>query len=127
MREMKCPVCGGEVPRTALRSKIFPCPTCKESLRSKEWSPLWVLPLAACGYLLTFLTAEWMGLKGNALFMVTVLLGPFAAIPAASVLGLSLAWVFGIPPRLKRDPGPRAYDGGILHIDSAPGPRKGPS
>ena len=127
MREMKCPVCGGEVPRTVLRSKTIQCPTCKEWLRVRGLSPLLIIPLAACGYWLAFVAAERVGLRGNALLMVTVLLGPFAGLPVASVLGLLLAWVFRIPPRLQRDPGPRSSDGGILHIDSPPGPRNGPS
>jgi len=127
MREMKCSVCGGGVPRAAPRSKTFQCPTCKEWLRVRGLSPLLIIPLGACGYWLAFVIAERVGLKGNALLMVTLLLGPFAGMPVAGVLGLLLAWVFHIPPRLQRDPGPRSSDGGILHIDSSREPRNGPS
>ena len=117
MREIICPVCGSEVPRMLLHSKTFPCPTCKEWLRVKGLSPLLIIPLVACGYWLAFVTAERVGLKGNELLIVTLLSGPFVTIPLGSVLGVLLAWVFRIPPRLLRGPGPRSSDGGILHID----------
>ena len=122
---MKCPVCQGEVARTLLRSNTFPCPTCKQPLRVKEWSPLLIIPLAACGYSLTFIIAERMGLKGNGLFLVTLFVGSPASIAVAAVLGGLLGWVLRVPPSLERDPGPGFNDGGILHIEPPPGPRKG--
>ena len=127
MREMKCPVCGGKVPRTVLRSKTFPCPTCKEQLRHRDWSLLQIMLLGVCGYWLTFVVAERIGLKGNGLLATTILLGPLASFLVGAVLVLLLAWVFCIPPRLERDPASRSHDGGILHINSPPGPRNGPS
>ena len=127
MREMKCPVCGGEVPRTVLRSKTFPCPTCKEQLRHRDWSPLLTTLLGVCGYSLTFVIAERMGLRGNGLLVATIFLGPLAGFLVGAVLVLPQAWVFCIPPRLQRDPGPRSSDGGVLHIESPPGPRDRPS
>jgi len=126
MREMKCPVCAGEVPRTALRSKTFPCPTCKESLRSKEWSPLWGFPWAACVWGLTFVAGERMGLKGWGLLFATIFIGSVAGLLVTGLIILTLAWVFGLPPSLERDPGPGFDDGGILHIGSSPRPPNGP-
>jgi len=126
MREMTCPSCGGEVPRMLLRSKTFPCPTCKESLRSKEWSPLWGFPIAACGWTLAFVVAERMGLKGGGLLFATILLGTAATLLVPAVIVLLLAWVFGVPPSLEKDPGPDLYDGRILRIESPPKPREGP-
>ena len=121
MREMKCPVCSGEVPRTRLRSETFPCPTCKERLRMRDFNPLLTIPVVACGYSLTFVIAYLMGLKGNGLFLVTIFLGCPASFLVAGVLGLLLSWVFCVPPRLERDPG---ADG--LYILLPPGPWKGP-
>jgi hypothetical protein len=126
MPEMKCPVCAGEVPRALLRSKTFPCPTCKKPLRVRDWNPLLAIPLLACGYSLTFVIAERMGLKGYGLLIVTIFLGCAASFAVGGVLGLLLAWVFCLPPRLEMDPGPGFDDGGILHIESPPRPRKGP-
>ena len=126
MREMKCPVCAGEVPRTLLRSKTFPCPTCKEALRPTEWSPLWGYPLLACGWTLTYVGAERMGLKGYGLLYVTIFVGFAASFLVPAVIALLLAWVFCVPPPLETDPGPGFDDGGVLHIDSPPRPRKGP-
>ncbi len=125
MRGMKCPVCGGEVPRTVLRSKTFPCPICKEPLLVRDWSPLLTVAVTACGYWLTFVIAERLGPKGNGLFVATLFLGTAGGLVAASVLGLLWGWLFPVP--LERAPGPGSHDGGILHIDSAPGPRNRPS
>jgi hypothetical protein len=126
MREMKCPACASEVPRTLLRSKTFPCPVCKEALRLRDWSPLMGIPLAARGYWLTFVIAERMGLKGYGLLVVTIFLGCAAGIAFGGVLGVLLSWVFRVPPRLERDPGTHLDDGGVLHIESPPKLRKGP-
>ena len=121
MREMKCPVCSGEMPRELLRSKIFTCPTCKEPLRPKDFNPLLAIPGMACGYWLTFAVAERAGLKGNALFMVTIFLGPLlGGYVVSAVLGLALAWLFDLTPRLERDPSSRSDDVRVLHIDSPP-------
>jgi hypothetical protein len=127
MREMKCPVCAGEVPRTLLRSKTFPCPVCKEPLRVREASPLLGFPLAACCYWLSFVIAERMGLKGYGLLIVTIFLGCAATFLVAAVLGGLSGWAFRLPLRLERDPGPGFDDGGVLHIESPPRPRIGPS
>ena len=126
MRDMRCPVCGGPVPRTVLRSNAFQCPTCKEWLRSKEWSPLWGFAWAACVWGLAFVAGERMGLKGWGLLFARVFLGSAAGLLVTGLIILTLAWVFGLPPRLERDPGLGSHDGGILHIDSPPGPRNGP-
>ena len=67
-----------------------------------------------------------MGLKGNGLFMTTLFTGPLTGIGLSYVLILVLAWVFGLPPRLELLPRPSSADGGILHIDSAPGGPKDP-
>lgn len=125
MRETKCPVCGGGVPGAVLRSKTFPCPICKEPLRVRDWSPLLTVALAACGYGLTFVIAERLGLKGNGLLMATLFLGTAGGLVAAGVLGLLWGCLFPVP--LETAPGPGSHDGGILHIDSAPGPRNRPS
>ena len=114
------------MPRTLLRSKTFSCPTCEEGLRVRQLSRLWGLPLVACGYTLTFVVAEKMGLKGNGLLMVTVFLGPVVGILVGVVLGLVSAWVFRIPPPLERDPGLGFEYSGVLHIDSQRRSRKGP-
>jgi hypothetical protein len=114
------------MPTELLRSKTFPCPNCKVPLREREFSLLLAIPVSACGYSLTFLIAERMGLKGAGLFMVTVFIGCPASFLVAGVLGLLLGWVFCLPPRLERDPGPHFNDGGVLHIDSPPKLRKGP-
>ena len=121
-----CPVCAGEVPRMLLRSKTFSCPTCKEPLRARDGSRLLSIPLAACGYSLTYVVAERMGLKGIGLLIVTLFLGLAATYAVAGVLGLLLGWAFCVPPRLEIDPGPGFNDGGILHIESPPRLRKGP-
>ena len=125
MREMKCPVCGGEVPRALLRSQPFVCPTCKEPLRSREFSPLLGFPIGAVFFSLAFVIAERMGMKGWGLIFATLFLGPAAGFVVSAVIVLALAWVFGLPPPLERDPGPVLNDGGVLHIESAPRPRKG--
>jgi hypothetical protein len=109
-----------------LRSKTFPCPTCKEALRPTEWNPLWGFPLLACGWTLTYVGAERMGLEGWGLLFATILLGFAAAFLIPAVIALLLAWVFNVPPSLERDPGPALDDGGVLHIDSPPGPQKPP-
>ena len=126
MRKMKCPVCAGEVPRTLLRSKTFPCPACKEPLRVRDFSLLLAIPLAAGGYSLVFVIAQRMGLRGYALLIVTIFLGCAASFLVASVVGGFLGWILCLPPPLERDPGPGFADGGVLHIDSPPRPRKGP-
>ena len=113
------------MPRGLLRSNNFSCPTCKVRLRLKEWSPLLGVPWAACAWGLTFLIAERMGLNGWGLLLATIFLGSVAGLLVTAAIVLLLAWVFRIPPPLERDPGPALYDGGILHIESPPGPRKG--
>jgi hypothetical protein len=67
-----------------------------------------------------------MGLKGWGLLFATIFLGPVAGLLVTGLIILVLAWVFGLPPPLERDPGPGLDDGRILHIESPPGPRKGP-
>jgi hypothetical protein len=67
-----------------------------------------------------------MGLKGWGLLFATIFLGSVAGLLVTGLIILILAWVFGLPPPLERDPGPDLHDGGILHIESAPRPRKGP-
>jgi len=124
MPNTKCPVCAGEVPGTALRSGTFPCPNCKEPLRLRDWSPLLIIPLQACGFGLTFVVAERLGLEGNGLFMVTLFLGSVGGLVVAGVLGLLWGWLLPMP--LERDPGRAFDDGGILHIESPPRLRKGP-
>ena len=126
MREMKCPVCAGEVPRTLLSSKGFACPTCKEPLRVRDPSPLWAIPLGAAGYSLTFVIAQRMGLKGGGLFTVTLLLGCAASFLLACAVGGLMGWVFQLPPPLERDPGDDFDGGRVLHIESPPRPRQGP-
>ncbi len=84
------------------------------------------IPVAACGISLTFAIAERMGLKGYGLLTVTIFLGCLASFLVAGVSGLLLGWVFRLPPRLERDPGPGFDDGGVLHIESPQRPRKGP-
>ena len=126
MRQMRCPICAGQVPRTLLHCKTLACPTCKVRLRARDFSPLLAIPLAACGYSLTFVIAQRMGLKGYGLLIVTILLGCAASFLLAGMLGGLLGWVFCLPPRLERDPGPGFADGGILHIPSAPRPRRYP-
>ncbi len=121
MPNTKCPVCAGEVPGTLLRTKTFPCPICKEPLQVRDWGPLVIILSAAGGYWLTSVVAERLGLTGNGLFMTTLFLGPFVGIV---VVGLLRGWLFPVP--LERAPGPGFDDGGVLHIDSPPRPRKGP-
>lgn len=120
----KCPACGGEVSGRLLRSGTFPCPNCNEPLRVREFNILLTIPVAACGYSLTFLIAQQMGLTGNGLFMVTLFLGCPASFLVSGVLGLLYGWLFPMP--LERDPGPGFDDGGILHIESPPTLRKPP-
>ena len=124
MPNTKCPACAGEVPGTVLRSGTFPCPICKQPLRVKDRNPLLIIPLMACGFWLTFIAGEQLGLKDNGLFMVTLFIGPAGGIVVAALLGLLWGWLFPVP--LERDPGPAFDDGGILHIESPPRPRKGP-
>ena len=124
--KLKCPVCGSEVPGTVLRSGTFPCPTCKEPIRIRDSSPLLVIPYAACGYSLTFLAAQKIGLKGYGLLIATIFLGCAATFLLGFVVVGLLGWVFRLPPRLERDPGPGSDDGGILHINSPPRLRKPP-
>ncbi len=80
VRQMKCPICAGDVPCKLLRSKTFECPACKESLRVKDFSPLLTIVLTitlmVCGYWLTFVIGEQLGLEGNGLFTVTLFLRP---------------------------------------------------
>jgi hypothetical protein len=121
MRKIKCPVCAHEVPRAFIRRGTFPCPTCKEPLRIPRASRLLAVPLAACGYSLVFLTAYLLGLKGNALLIVTVFVGCAATFVVAAVMGLLQGYLF---PRLERDPG--FDDGEILHIVPPPGRSKSP-
>jgi hypothetical protein len=65
-----------------------------------------------------------MGLKGWGLLFATIFLGPVAGLLVTGLIILTLAWVFGVPPRLERDLG--VDGGGILHIVPPPGPSKGP-
>lgn len=92
----------------------------------REFSPLLGFLWAACAWGLTFVVAERLGLKGWALLFATVFLGSVAGLLVTGVIVLLIAWVFRLPPPLERDPGPGFDDGGILHIDSPPRPRKGP-
>ena len=126
MRKMKCPVCASEVPGTALRSGTFPCPTCQQRLHVREPSTLLTIPFAGCGYFLTYLTGHLMGLKGNALFLVTFFVGIPATFVVGAVTGALSVWVFCHPLPLERDPDPGSEDGRILHIESPPTPPEGP-
>ena len=120
----KCPVCKGEVPSTLLRSETFPCPTCKEPLRVRDFSMLLTFPALALGWLLTYRLAHPMGLKGYALFFVTFIGGYPMGMLAVGVIGGILARIVPVP--LDRDLGDDFADGGVLHIDSPPKPPKGP-
>jgi hypothetical protein len=124
MPNTKCPVCAGEVPGTALRSGTFPCPICNEPLRVRDWSPLLIIPSAGCGYWLTFVIGERLGLKGDWLLSATFFLGSVGGLVVAGVLGLVWGWLFPVP--LEAAPVPPSEDGGILHIESPPTRRKGP-
>jgi len=124
MRTMKCPVCAGEVPRTLLRAKTFPCPGCKNPLRVGDPSPLLIYPLAVVGYSLTFVVAQRMGLKGYGLLGVTIVVGCAVIFLLACALGAVMGWLFCLPPRLERDPGPGFDNGRILRIASPPRSRK---
>ena len=88
MREMKCPVCAGRVPRAVIRSGPFPCPVCKELLRIRELSPLLIIPVClGCGWLLAFLITSRIGLTANGLFFVTFFLGFPVSMFVAGVIG----------------------------------------
>jgi hypothetical protein len=89
----------------------------------RDPSRLLIIPIAVCGYSLTFVIAQQTGLKGNALLMVTVFLGLPASFLVAAVVGALLATLFPMP--LEIDPGLGLNDGCILHIDSPPKLRKG--
>jgi hypothetical protein len=67
-----------------------------------------------------------MGLKGWGLVFATIFVGSVAGLLVTGLIILTLAWVFGLPPRLERNPGPAFNDGEILHIGSPPEPRNGP-
>ena len=127
---MECPICGGDVPRKLLRSKTFECPTCKVSLRVKDLSQLLtivlIIVLLVCGYWLSFVIGEQLGLEGNGLFTATLFLGPIGGVLVSVILGVFIGGVVGVAPQLEDDPGPTVEDGRILHIDSPPPPRNPP-
>ena len=132
MREMRCPVCAGAVPRWVRTRKTFPCPNCKEPIRVRDFSKLWGIPLSVCGLSLTFLAAYLMGLRGNTLLLVTVLLATPAAFLLSASIGLLAAMLslfYGVdllPWELERDRGLGFYYSRILHINSPPTPPKSP-
>ncbi len=125
MRKAKCPVCASEVPGTALRSGPFLCPACGVRLRVREANALLTIPFAVCGYLLTYLIARLIGLKGNALLLVTAFVGVPATYLVAAVAGALSAWVFCRPLALEKEPEP-STTWEVLRIESSSGPRKGP-
>jgi hypothetical protein len=92
----------------------------------REPSALLTIPFAACGYLLTYLIAHHVGLKGSALFLVTAFIGLPATFVAAVVTGALSGWVFRQPLPLERDPGPSFDDGRVLRIESPPRPPEDP-
>jgi hypothetical protein len=113
----KCPFCMGEVPWELLRSKSFPCPTCEAPLRVKGPSTPFMALLLACGYWLTYVTAERMGLEGNVLFMFTLLLGGAGGL----VLGMVVGSIHGRLLGFGLEPDPIIIEGGgILNLDSKP-------
>ena len=120
----KCPFCAGDVPWTVLSSSKVPrCPTCNAPLRVR-FSLLLLLPLAACGYWLTYAIAGRMGLTGFGLFIMTFLLGYLAGI--FLIVSVGAIWGRFFPLPLEPDPGSVVDDGRILHLDAPPRDREHP-
>jgi hypothetical protein len=113
MRKVMCPACTREVARSFIRYGTFPCPLCKASLRTPQSSRLVTVPLVACGWLLGFLIPYWIGLQGNELFAVGLVLSLLLSFGFVSLLAGLEAYLF---PRLERDLGE------ILHVVPGPGP-----
>jgi hypothetical protein len=70
---------------------------------------------------LAFLIPYLMGLKANAILIVTIILLAPSGFVTGAVAGALQAYLF---PSLERDSG--VDDGGILHIVPPPGRSKGP-
>ncbi len=79
-----------------------------------------MVPFVICGYGLTFLIAERMGLEGGALFLTTAFVGPLMAVGVGGVLGLLRGSLFRFAWQVEVASRPATDDGKLLHIDSAP-------
>jgi hypothetical protein len=120
MRKIKCPVCGGEVPKVYVRRGTFPCPTCRQPLRIARASRVVAVPIVVGGWSLALLIPHLMGMQGNTFLLAAILLLAPAGFGVAALMGAVRGYLF---LKLERDPG--VEDGEILHITPRPDARGG--